>query len=399
MRRWLSTLAAALIALPAWAGSLSLGYLPVPGPGEKPALLVTATKEIRDLQVVVEAGGRTYSFDAQGVAPNVQQRFEWTRDTNVTSAQAHVLAEFTDESMEEMVIPIEWSYGGGLTVDLQGATANVSERKLTVKVSDRVERAEIKAYGAHKALLDESEVPIGAGPGEISVPWVGSAADVVLLDVTLHNDSGWSGFTYSPWFLNIPHDDVHFASNSADIPPEEEPKLHATLAELQDVLDKYGEIVPVKLYIAGCTDTVGDAGGNMDLSRRRARAIATWLRQHGYSKPIYYHGFGESLLAVPTGDNVDSQSNRRALYMGARRLLDAAVARGAQRQVTSKRRSMGSSASRSPSTTHTWVGSSHSLATRAVSGAPTSAGASTASRRSVSASPPIASSWCSSDRS
>jgi outer membrane protein OmpA-like peptidoglycan-associated protein len=87
------------------------------------------------------------------------------------------------------------------------------------------------------------------------------------------------------------------------------------LKQLQDVLDKYGSVVPVKLYIAGCTDTVGDTAHNRDLSRRRARSIATWLRSNGYDMPIYYHGFGESLLAVRTGDGVDEGRNRRALYM------------------------------------------------------------------------------------
>ena len=30
--------------------------------------------------------------------------------------------------------------------------------------------------------------------------------------------------------------------------------------------------------------------------------IAEWLRDHGYDLPIYYYGFGERFLAVPTGD-------------------------------------------------------------------------------------------------
>ena len=48
---------------------------------------------------------------------------------------------------------------------------------------------------------------------------------------------------------------------------------------------------------------------------RSPSRIATWLRNHGYDKPIYYHGFGEGLLATPTGDGVDEPRNRRALYM------------------------------------------------------------------------------------
>jgi outer membrane protein OmpA-like peptidoglycan-associated protein len=138
---------------------------------------------------------------------------------------------------------------------------------------------------------------------------------VVLLDVKLMSGNAWAGFTYSPWFLDIPHEDVLFPSDSDAIPASEEYKLHHTLKQLEEVIDKYGAIVPVKLYIAGCTDTVGDASHNRDLSMRRAQSIARWLRSNGYNHPIFYHGFGESLLAVPTGDGVDNAANRRALYM------------------------------------------------------------------------------------
>ena len=85
--------------------------------------------------------------------------------------------------------------------------------------------------------------------------------------------------------------------------------------ELNTVIDKYGEVVPVKLFIGGCTDTVGNKSSNAELSRKRARAIGAWLRDHGTAIPIFYHGFGESWLATPTGDEVDNATNRRAVYM------------------------------------------------------------------------------------
>jgi len=184
-----------------------------------------------------------------------------------------------------------------------------------VRASARVEEAEIIAYGAHKAVLDKSTVRLGQGPGDVSVPFVGDPSEVVLLDVTLRTSSAWAGFTYSPWFLDIPHEDVLFVSDSDVIAADEEWKLAKVQEQLADVADKYGSIVPIKLYVAGCTDTVGDAAHNRDLSERRARSIAKWLRAHGFSYPIYYYGFGESLLAVQTGDGVDMQVNRRALYM------------------------------------------------------------------------------------
>jgi len=316
MLRRLTLAALALVAtVAAWAGDLGFGYSPAPAPGENPAFIVTPKRPVASMRVVIEAGGRSYEFTKTGVGAGEAARFEWRRDDSVTDATAWVQAEFTDSTTEEAKVPFSWSYGAPLKVDLSNASADVKARTLTVKVTAPVQSAEIKAYGARKVLLDERQVPIGDGPGEIEVPWVGHPSDVVLLDVKLHGDSAWAGFTYSPWFLDIPHDDVLFETNSDVIRPAEEPKLQATLKQLQDVLDKYGEVVPVKLYIAGCTDTQGDKASNRDLSRRRARAIARWLRSHGYSKPIYYHGFGEELLAVPTGDGVDEAANRRALYM------------------------------------------------------------------------------------
>lgn len=306
---------AVLLALSAQAGDLNFGYVPSPEPGQNPALLITPIRPVANLWVDCEAGDETHSFERSGLPADKEARFEWPRDESVTEARCSIVADYADSAREEIVVPIQYSYATPLSVDLTGAAADLKARKLTVKVTARVDRADVIAYGAHKKVLDSGTVDIGDGPGTIEVPWVGSASDVVLLDVTLHAGGAWAGFTYSPWFLDIPHDDVLFESNQAVIRAEEEPKLKSTLADLREVLDKYGEVVPVKLFIAGCTDTVGDTAHNQDLSLRRARAIASWLRNNGFNAPIFYWGFGEGLPAVKTGDGVDEPRNRRALYM------------------------------------------------------------------------------------
>ena len=178
-------------------------------------------------------------------------------------------------------------------------------------------RAEVTAYGAHKVVLDQRTIQVNGGPGEVEIRWVGDPKDVVLLDVKLHGARAWTGFTYSPWMLDIPHDDVLFATGQASIPKDEEHKLASVLERLNDVIDKYGSVVPVKLYIGGCTDTVGTSASNDSLSQRRAQSIAAWFLDHGYTHPIFFHGFGERWLAVPTGDEVDSGTNRRAVYIVA----------------------------------------------------------------------------------
>jgi outer membrane protein OmpA-like peptidoglycan-associated protein len=146
---------------------------------------------------------------------------------------------------------------------------------------------------------------------------VGDPKDVVLLEVELHSARAWAGFSYSPWMLNIPHDDVLFGTGRSEIPPDEESKLEAVLVQLNEVAEQYGSVVPVKLYIGGCTDTVGAGGANDQLSQRRARSIAAWFRSRGYEKPIFYYGFGERWLSVQTPDEVDNPANRRAVYIVA----------------------------------------------------------------------------------
>ncbi|MED5373425.1 MAG: OmpA family protein [Myxococcota bacterium] len=296
-------------------GDLDFGYTPNPQAGEKPALFVTPARPVKELYVSCTVGGQDHEWTRTGVAAGKQQNFAWPRDTRHTHADCFVRATFADGYVSEQQLPIDYSFGGALSVDLSRAEADLKEHTLTVAVSEHVDTAEIVAYGAHKTLLDKRVIQVDSGPGDITLPWVGDPGEVVLLEVKVENSNAWAGFEFSPWFLDIPHDDVLFESNSDVIDPDQEHKLERTLKDLNEVIDKYGEIVPVKLYIAGCTDTVGDAGGNRELSRRRAKAIAKWLRAHGYSHPIYYHGFGESLLAVPTGDNVDEVRNRRALYM------------------------------------------------------------------------------------
>ena len=311
----LALLALCLSGTTAAGDDLSFGYLTHPGPGEAPTFILTPSKPITELVVEITAGDQVVDFNRTNLPAGKDVKLSWKRDETVTQATALVRAEFQDGHVEQFEVPIEYTYGGKLTVDLSHAIADVSERTLTVRVSAPVDSADITAYGAGKAMLDQRSVTLSGGPGDVVVPWTGDPADVVLLDVTVHGGNAWAGFTYSPWFLDIPHDDVLFETDQDQILSSEEPKLHATLEQLQDVIEKYGDVVPVKLYVAGCTDTVGNAAHNQDLSRRRAHAIASWLRTHGFDKPIYYHGFGEGYLAVPTPDEVDEARNRRAVYL------------------------------------------------------------------------------------
>jgi outer membrane protein OmpA-like peptidoglycan-associated protein len=303
------------LVAPALAIDLKFAYEPTLEAGERPSFTVTAPTAVAELQLVVEAGGKTYKHEFEDVAPGRPYTFDWAPDPTVTQAVVHILCTFADGNEEEIAAEIAYTYAAPLSIDLAGASADRRTARIRVPVTGPVESAEIVAYGAHRAQIARVETRVGAGPGPIELPWPGDVAETVLLEVTLRNGPSWTSFEYSPWFLDIPHQDVLFETDRSAILAAEEPKLRDTLAQLEEVLDKYGAVVPVQLYISGCTDTVGDPGHNLALSRDRARAIAAWLRAHGYDRPIWYHGFGEGWLAISTGDGVDNAANRRAVYV------------------------------------------------------------------------------------
>ena len=304
-----------LWGLTAVAGELQFGYSPNLGPTDKPMFSITVPRSASTLWVKIDAGDGQWEFERSGLSSGEQSQFHWSRNPSVTEAVATIRVEFTDGYVEALEVPIQYSYAGRLEVDLSRARADLSKRTLSVEVNQPIVKADIKAIGAHQAVLDERTIALDAGPGSVSIPWVGNPADVVLLDVTLHTTNAWSGFTYSPWFVDIPREDVVFETGKWSIATSEEPKLESLLRELEDLIDKYGRVVPVKLYIGGCTDTVGVASSNATLSRNRARAIGEWLKSRGLNIPVFFHGFGESWLAVQTGDSVDNVLNRRAVYM------------------------------------------------------------------------------------
>ncbi|MDP6934939.1 MAG: OmpA family protein [Myxococcota bacterium] len=285
--------------------------------GEAPFLEVTPNKPVKELILIVRSDNGEWNFAAEGLIADAPVRFDWTRDTRKTAYTVEVRAEYTDGFTEMFEIPLTFSYGTQLRVDLDGAHVDVGERLLTVPVNQRVDSAELVSYGARRSVLDRKTVIVDDGPGDIVLPWVGDPSDVVELSVTLRSGNTWSSFTYSPWFLDIPHEDVGFETNQAEIPESEAWKLEATLVELREAIELYGEVVPVKLFLAGCTDTVGNQSHNQELSTRRARAIASWFRAHGFNEPIYFYGFGESLPAINTGDGVDEPANRRVVYLVA----------------------------------------------------------------------------------
>jgi outer membrane protein OmpA-like peptidoglycan-associated protein len=99
---------------------------------------------------------------------------------------------------------------------------------------------------------------------------------------------------------------IEFASESARIAPEEEPKLH----ELREALARDRGIRRVR--IVGHADDSGPAGFNQRLSEQRALAVLRWLARHGIRRSrLEAVGVGSSQPRAAGTSDAARQENRR----------------------------------------------------------------------------------------
>lgn len=213
---------------------------------------------------------------------------------------------------------------------------DVDKRFVEVQLSAPAGRAEISVYADDGSDVGGGSVTFkGEPPGTwLRIPWQGrppknSDSVVLRLALKLFDADGNEGsIDLYPWAVTVPHEEVNFETNSAEIADAERGKLDASLGKIKVILDRvdgtlrsFAErgIVTTsppspKLYVAGHTDTVGGDAENLTLSRNRARALSLYFRERGFRFPIYYAGLGERQPRVRTPDNTDEARNRRADY-------------------------------------------------------------------------------------
>ena len=102
---------------------------------------------------------------------------------------------------------------------------------------------------------------------------------------------------------------VHFATGSATILPDSFPML----GEIAQLLKATPAIK--KMMIEGHTDNRGDAAMNLDLSKRRAASVKTWLVQHDVATDrLDSEGYGLT-RPITTNDTADGRAaNRRVEF-------------------------------------------------------------------------------------
>lgn len=206
-----------------------------------------------------------------------------------------------------------------IRVSYDAAHLDLARRVLQFQVSRPIESAELVAIGEDGAQLGAGSATFDrpAPRSWLSIRWTQSADTRVMilkLRVVAANGDA-TKVELIPWSVEVAHEDVNFATDSAVIEPGERAKLDASLVEIREIARRSQKFFKPKLFVAGHTDTVGASARNRKLSLDRARAIASYFRRKGLAIPIAFAGYGEEVLRVKTPDATDERANRRADYV------------------------------------------------------------------------------------
>ncbi len=204
-----------------------------------------------------------------------------------------------------------------LQIQLDRRQVDFSAGTLTLTASRPIAEVQISTFASPNAgaqvVKQAFDQTVAGEPVQVRFA---PAPQAARLDIKVTDADGFfTGVSLLPWSLTVPHEEVNFASDKADLVAAELPKLDASLKLIQEASKQARGLGPVALYIAGHTDTVGNDAYNLKLSLARAQAIARHFRKRGLRQPILFEGFGERALAVATPDETNESRNRRVDYI------------------------------------------------------------------------------------
>jgi len=205
-------------------------------------------------------------------------------------------------------------------IQIDKSKVDLTNHRLEMRLSQPPADVEIvvTSDSGDELASDRHDFTGHAAGSPLVVTWTPSSdAPAAKIELRAHDTAGgFAGMAIVSWSVSIPHEEVVFKTDSAEIMESERPKLEASLQQINVALGKHKEeFGRPTLFVAGHTDTVGGDGHNLKLSQARAQSISRWFRSRGLRIPVAYEGFGESALAVQTGDNVDEIRNRRVDYI------------------------------------------------------------------------------------
>ncbi|HOX45300.1 MAG TPA: OmpA family protein [Myxococcota bacterium] len=287
-------------------------------PGQQPSLSVDAQADLDSLVLTLKGDGGLALSERRARIPRQSSRsfplpqvkpgkVRWRGSLEVKLADGTGGAmplDFTTEIMASMELRVS---AGDLDLE---------RRSLLLRAARPVASVDWSVTSEEGLELGQGTFSPPAPAREVRLGWEQNPGTVLKIALLARDGEGFTeSLDLFPWRWSVPHEELVFETGQADVLPTEAPKLDRSYKLIQEGLAKYGKLLPIKLYIAGHTDTVAAAETNDRLSEQRALSIARYLRAKGFRQPIFYQGFGERLLKVETPDETDELQNRRAEYL------------------------------------------------------------------------------------
>ncbi len=264
-------------------------------------------------------GGKTVRFDLP--QPEGRCHYEGALSAVIGGQEASMPLAFDAE------------IAGAPKVALMPGGVDLAAHVVHVTFNREADRGVVVVRGEDGRVESKTEEELGdARPGDPLALDFRAEGTPLEVEVTVFDSGGLhGGLALFPWTMSIPHQEVEFPSGSAEIPAAQADRLQDSAAKILAALRRIGGAAPLRLFVAGYTDTVGGKAQNQALSEARARSIGAWFHAHGVQVPILTAGLGEEALAVATPDETPEAENRRAEYILA---VDPPPIRNAPRDPT-----------------------------------------------------------------
>jgi len=286
---------------------------------DRPAMIIVPDAPVRELALSLERGDGTRIRRTGGPFSAGQEIvWEWDQPVGTARYSGTLTVVYRDGEQGVMEPAFTIVVLEPLEVQVPRDRVDLDGRSLEVLMSRPAGQAWISVIADTGEVIDEGHAPFnGEPPGTpLQVTWSQGEQTVIRIDIKGYDEHGfWAGVELSPWWVEIPHEEVVFDTGQSAVRGDQAPKLESTYALIDEAVQTYGHLVDIDLYVVGYTDTQGGPAGNQTLSENRARSIARWLQRRGFAGDVFYQGFGESVLAVPTPDEFDEERNRRAVYV------------------------------------------------------------------------------------
>jgi outer membrane protein OmpA-like peptidoglycan-associated protein len=290
-------------------------------PGERPSLTVSAPVDIARVRVELARADGSPLVLTHGAVP-ANRAAAIALPPGKGSYQGKLIAEFRDGNRATYDLHFDVTVAGDMKIGYARDHLDLDAHTLEFTLTRAAAHAELRVVGDDGQELGRATADYhGERAGTwLPIQWTPTrAGNVLALDLRATSSDGVAaGVHLVPWSVRIPHEEVVFETGKSEIRPSEEAKLDKSYQRIVDAVAEVRKAepsLPVRLFIAGHTDTVGGAADNRKLSLARARAIGAWFHDRGLPLPIAFAGFGEDALKVKTADNTDEAANRRADYI------------------------------------------------------------------------------------